>query len=139
MKVKVILPYPLPLVSGGDLKLVAFVEKPPKIIMTENPWKYLDWRGFAILKRDEVLKQLVIRSKITILLRAFEPRGLKGNPIEAFNALLEGKAPCPELNGFWACGDTLVRLGNATVKPMGFGIMKTRLSFIGPKMRLDVV
>ncbi len=138
MKVKVTLPYPLPLVEDRNKRLVVFLEKPPVTIITEEPWKYLDWRGFAVLEGERVLKQLVIRSNVTVLLRAFEPKGLAGDPLEAFEALLEGKAPCPIIKGFWACGDSLLKLDKEMVEPLGFGVIKTRISFSGAKMKLDV-
>ncbi len=138
MRVKVTLPYPLPLVEGNGKKLVAFLEKPPVTVITEEPWKYLDWRGFAVLEGERVIKQLVMRSEVTVILRAFEPRGLRGDPLKAFEALLRREAPCPVFKGFWACGDSLLKLSKEKVEPLGFGIIKTRISFNGAKMELDV-
>lgn len=138
MKAKVYLPYPLPLVRGEGSSLVAFLERPPIKVITENPWNYLDWRGFAVIKGGKIVKQFVMKSKVTVLVTSFSPKGVKGDPEEAFERLLEGSSPCEVRKGFWRCGDVMFKLGEAEVEALGYGIIRTRLSFMGPKMLLDV-
>ena len=139
MMFEVRLPYPLTLARKGNKKLVLFIEKPTVRLTTANPWALLPLRG-ACLFEDGKLKRLEeIEDELTLAVVSFDPKPGRLDPEDALEQLLSKKGSC--WKSLWGeeamvCGDIALFLGSRSLPPLGFGIVKTRVDLIGPRIRL---